>query len=1105
MAGEGAAAVPGDMVEDGLSLGAEAGHLYTGSISDEVMCPRQRLEGSPPPPAPASQTSRRERPGGGSSATAKRREAFAGRREAEGGGGSFQSDSHSPASHSSIDSLLESRRPDPEEMLFGLGFGVPMGASSVPGPGSVSGSQRVLPSPYPFGNCGNDGGSDDEVSRIPRRFLQPSKVKGVAINDFFKYQQDLIETFESGFCGYRGLTGPSHAVPSVIVAKIMEKLREHDRECSSRGSVTSYGTGPVCHSPTPPPTPPFSPTNNYVGSPLGEDRIQFLQNHPNQHSPIVSPVESQPTTKFSKVARNVMHRSSVLTRMSSTGGDSVLSSDDGPGIACSPTGRATLSVLTPDNRRFLDSQGGKSPEMPRKRMIIGQKSFTFGNDGDLIEDVSQPPTPTSPTLPSKPPLLHKDSVLSSIASLTSCDSDSDTDSAPNVRRSGSSKSGSSHKPPPRSRAGSGGIEIGPWPLGKRVSSTSISSWEEGEGQLSSSYTHGQRTRFLSIDEGDDENLENEKEIKKERWILGDDSVVSQKWVEEDSHGTDEHNGLLMETGSNEGESRLGDKVEGSIRTREDSMNEGLWELELDQPEESEYKNSTPSLPFVSAVSLGVPKAESEKNRRFIPISVEDEVLKQELIVIQRPQNDSGDVEVGKDGICTADDSVPQDTQLSCNLSSSNFSSFSSMQDSCLTPVNIRRGSLKRQTKIEIEEEKVEEMSDVRRTVEVVISALDEISCPRQPAGEPPDEVTQPIQEVPSARAEPPKERQPLLVAVVEEVVKKEMKGSAVKEQEKQKRALSPQGRSGSAHSDSSGFLEWEPPNMRISSTPQTNPLCQNTHSVESSKGREWMSVENNQLPTPDGVATMASSGYYGVEGLSSDMTGQLQPKEAMDIDVRSLKSDLGENSRSESQDGTGKEVALGGGDMSECMSDEGNEEEVLQLAHRELCFVRDMRCCVSEGMERVMQFLGTWSKRRQYRLSSGETDGESAQISSLVSQMTFLLKQQSQLCHEMEQISLQRLLDGQQLGGNFRRDSIPGVKGNSPMLGVNEVQKNDAVIVQRKSEGDLYRPSTSQMSATTSASSKEKHLEGLVEKNARELAELRLLLRAVLLTNQNEK
>lgn len=43
------------------------------------------------------------------------------------------------------------------------------------------------------------------------------------------------------------------------------------------------------------------------------------------------------------------------------------------------------SVLTPDNRKWLDSQGGdKSPEMSR-RLIIGQQSFVLTRDGTLIE------------------------------------------------------------------------------------------------------------------------------------------------------------------------------------------------------------------------------------------------------------------------------------------------------------------------------------------------------------------------------------------------------------------------------------------------------------------------------------------------------------------------------------------------------------------------------------------------------------------------------------------------------------------------------------------------------------------------------------------------
>lgn len=64
---------------------------------------------------------------------------------------SVQSDvtSHTGSHCSSVESFLESRRPDPEEILLGLGFGGPVGG---------------------------DGSVDTEVSRIPRRFLQPSKV-----------------------------------------------------------------------------------------------------------------------------------------------------------------------------------------------------------------------------------------------------------------------------------------------------------------------------------------------------------------------------------------------------------------------------------------------------------------------------------------------------------------------------------------------------------------------------------------------------------------------------------------------------------------------------------------------------------------------------------------------------------------------------------------------------------------------------------------------------------------------------------------------------------------------------------------------------------------
>ncbi|XP_015173815.1 PREDICTED: uncharacterized protein LOC107065040 isoform X2 [Polistes dominula] len=178
---------------------------------------------------------------------------------------SFQSDS----SHcSSIESLLELRKADPEAVLFSLGFG----------------------------GCSNSPQESGPLSRIPKRFLQPSKLKGIAINDFVKQQQETSESFDSVSLGYRGLTGSPYVAPSEIVQKIMERLREH--ESHEMDACAIY--------------------NAYEQS-------------------------------------NKMY----------------------------PQSRH--SVLSPDNRQFLEQPRSKSPDMRNKRMIIGQKSFAFGHNGDLIE------------------------------------------------------------------------------------------------------------------------------------------------------------------------------------------------------------------------------------------------------------------------------------------------------------------------------------------------------------------------------------------------------------------------------------------------------------------------------------------------------------------------------------------------------------------------------------------------------------------------------------------------------------------------------------------------------------------------------------------------
>lgn len=175
---------------------------------------------------------------------------------------SFQSDS----SHcSSVESLLELRRADPAAILLDLGFG------------GLANPQENGP-----------------LSRIPKRFLQPSTLQGIAIDDFLKQQQQSSESFDSVSLGYRGLTGSPYVAPSEIVQKIMDRLREHENH-EADTSLCSY----------------------------------------EQHSPL--------------------HQN------------------------------GTFSVLSPDNRQFLEQSRAKSPDMRNKRMIIGQKSFAFGCDGNLIE------------------------------------------------------------------------------------------------------------------------------------------------------------------------------------------------------------------------------------------------------------------------------------------------------------------------------------------------------------------------------------------------------------------------------------------------------------------------------------------------------------------------------------------------------------------------------------------------------------------------------------------------------------------------------------------------------------------------------------------------
>lgn len=108
---------------------------------------------------------------------------------------SLQSDS---SRCSSVESLLNARKPDPERILLNLGFG---------------------PAPH----------STDVLSKIPKRFLKPSQVRGVDTEAFLRQQQLSMHIHENSVLGYRGLVGNPHIPPSMIVAKIMERFQENER------------------------------------------------------------------------------------------------------------------------------------------------------------------------------------------------------------------------------------------------------------------------------------------------------------------------------------------------------------------------------------------------------------------------------------------------------------------------------------------------------------------------------------------------------------------------------------------------------------------------------------------------------------------------------------------------------------------------------------------------------------------------------------------------------------------------------------------------------------------------------------------------------------
>ena len=104
-----------------------------------------------------------------------------------------------------MDSVLQSREADPEEILLNLGFG-----------------------------------GSEQLSRIPARFLRhKSAAKGITVETFLSKQEDIDSMYEFGFAGYRGLHGSPSRRPSEIVEKILQTLMKTDRELRRKNSLQS--------------------------------------------------------------------------------------------------------------------------------------------------------------------------------------------------------------------------------------------------------------------------------------------------------------------------------------------------------------------------------------------------------------------------------------------------------------------------------------------------------------------------------------------------------------------------------------------------------------------------------------------------------------------------------------------------------------------------------------------------------------------------------------------------------------------------------------------------------------------------------------------------
>merc|ERR1712181_108360 len=80
------------------------------------------------------------------------------------------------------------------------------------------------------------GGSASSMQRIPLRFVQQqSQARGVTVEAFLETQRKMVNRFESGFSGYKGLAGSLDSHPSQVVENILQSMQSTSQE-ENKGS-----------------------------------------------------------------------------------------------------------------------------------------------------------------------------------------------------------------------------------------------------------------------------------------------------------------------------------------------------------------------------------------------------------------------------------------------------------------------------------------------------------------------------------------------------------------------------------------------------------------------------------------------------------------------------------------------------------------------------------------------------------------------------------------------------------------------------------------------------------------------------------------------------